>query len=151
MDFLSFLARCVVIRSFFKYFFFQDTLSSDEGTLGGTIGSWSTSSSSRSSGSTSSRSLDTTQDLLSDTSPDVSRLSIEDPRDPDEPITFAGQTGKPLNVTANYLRLVTEPGSGVFEYEIKYQPAVDQRIERFRLIRQCEEVIGTVKVKNFFL
>ena len=135
---------------FFKYFFFQDTLSSDEGTLGGTIGSWSSSSSSRSSGSTSSRSLDTTQDLLSDTSPDVSSLSIEDPRDPDEPITFAGQTGKPLNVTANYLRLVTEPGSGVFEYEIKYQPAVDQRIERFRLIRQCEEVIGTVKVKTFF-
>ena len=149
MDFLSFLARCFV-RSFFKYFFFQDTLSSDEGTLGGTIGSWSSSSSSRSSGSTSSRSLDTTQDLLSDTSPDVSRLSIEDPRDPDEPITFAGQTGKPLNVTANYLRLISEPGSGVFEYEIKYQPAVDQRIERFRLIRQCEEVIGTVKVKAFF-
>ena len=77
-------------------------------------------------------------------------MSIESSRDPDEPVTFKGKNGKPLNVTANYLRLFSDPESGVFEYEIKYQPAVDSRTERFRLFRQCEPVIGNVKVVNLF-
>jgi len=114
----------------------DDTLSSG-GTLGGTLDSVSTSS----------RSFDTTgASSASQSLPaDVSKLSLESSRNPNEPVTFKGQNGKPLNVTANYLRLFSEPEAGVFEYEIKYQPAVDMRTERFRLIRQCESVIGTVK------
>lgn len=115
---------------------------SSGGTLGGTLDSVSTSS----------RSFDTTgASSASQSLPaDVSKLSLESSRNPNEPVTFKGQNGKPLNVTANYLRLFSEPEAGVFEYEIKYQPAVDMRTERFRLIRQCESVIGTVKVKMRF-
>jgi len=62
-----------------------------------------------------------------------------------EPVKFRGKSGKTLNVTSNYLKIVSQPNSGVYEYEVRFSPNVDMRNERFRLLRQVEEVIGSVK------
>ena len=57
-----------------------------------------------------------------------------------------GKGGKMLNVTSNYLRIEEKPNTGVYEYEVRFSPNVDMRNERFRLIRQIEPIIGTVRV-----
>ena len=53
-----------------------------------------------------------------------------------------------LNVTSNYLRIEEKPNTGVYEYEVRFSPNVDMRNERFRLIRQIEPIIGTVRVST---
>ena len=55
-----------------------------------------------------------------------------------------------LNVTSNYLRIEEKPNTGVYEYEVRFSPNVDMRNERFRLIRQIEPTIGTVRVSIRF-
>ena len=61
---------------------------------------------------------------------------------------FLGKGGKMLNVTSNYLRIEEKPNTGVYEYEVRFSPNVDMRNERFRLIRQIEPIIGTVRVST---
>lgn len=48
-------------------------------------------------------------------------------------------------MSANYIRLEMEKDRGVFEYEVKFQPPVDSKDERHRLINQQKELIGPVK------
>ena len=43
----------------------------------------------------------------------------------------------------NYLRLQADLGTGVFEYVVKFVPPIDMRVERFRLLKQYENVIMT--------
>jgi len=61
------------------------------------------------------------------------------------PTLFRGKLGKPLNVTSNYLRLEAQPNTGVYEYEVRFDPNIDMRNERFRLIKQLEPIIGTTR------
>lgn len=61
------------------------------------------------------------------------------------PTTFRGKSGKPLKVTSNYLRLEAQPNTGVYEYEVRFDPMIDMRNERFRLMKQIEPVIGNTK------
>lgn len=42
--------------------------------------------------------------------------------------------GKPLRITANYIKLSVEKGRGVFEYEVKFNPELDARSQRMKLI-----------------
>ena len=79
--------------------------------------------------------------IISSDQPDISRLSISQ-----EPVKFRGKLGKPMNVTSNYLKIISHPNTGVYEYEVRFTPNVDMRNERFRLIRQAEELIGTTRV-----
>jgi len=62
------------------------------------------------------------------------------------PELYRGTQGKPINLSANYLKLMVEEGKGVFEYEVRFSPNVDNRDQRFRLVNQQREVIGGVKV-----
>jgi len=78
-------------------------------------------------------------DSPEDTLPDVGAMALT------EPVTFRGELGKTLNVTSNYLRIVATPNTGVYEYEVRFNPNVDNRQDRFRLIRQIESTIGTVR------
>jgi len=62
------------------------------------------------------------------------------------PELYRGTQGKPINLSANYLKLIVEEGKGVFEYEVRFSPNVDNRDQRFRLVNQQRDVIGGVKV-----
>jgi len=63
-----------------------------------------------------------------------------------KPKLYRGTEGKPLNVSANYLRMEQTPGTGVFEYEVRFEPRTDNRDQRFRLLNQHREIFGGVKV-----
>ena len=52
-----------------------------------------------------------------------------------------------MNVTSNYLKLEANPNSGVYEYEVRFDPNIDMRNERFRIIKQIEPIIGTTRVR----
>ena len=73
-------------------------------------------------------------------SADVSRMQLKDP------VKFQGDAGKSFNVTSNYLKIVATPDTGVYEYDVRFIPNVDSRQDRFRLIRQIESTIGTIRV-----
>ena len=60
---------------------------------------------------------------------------------------FSFISGKSLQTTSNYLRLKVEEGKGVYEYEVRFDPRVDSRNERFRLIGQQVALIGPTKVR----
>ncbi|XP_076360662.1 piwi-like protein 1 [Tachypleus tridentatus] len=68
----------------------------------------------------------------------LSKLSLKDHK---------GEAGKPLDLEVNYLRLKAIPGMGVFEYHVSFNPSVDSKNIRFRLLNQAdiEEVIGKTK------
>lgn len=70
----------------------------------------------------------------------VSKMNISK-----DPVKFHGTSGKLVNVTSNYLKLQTKANSGIYEYEVRFNPNVDMRNERFRLLRQLEPVIGPTK------
>ncbi len=63
---------------------------------------------------------------------------------------YRGSEGKTMNISANYLKMGFEKGRGVFEYEVSYDPRVDNRNSRFRLFNQHREVYGAEKVAHFF-
>lgn len=51
-----------------------------------------------------------------------------------------------MPVTANFLKLGLDEGMGVYEYAVEYEPRVDNRDQRFRLVNQQREVLGGAKV-----
>ncbi|RWS16906.1 piwi-like protein 1 isoform X1 [Dinothrombium tinctorium] len=95
--------------------------------------------------------------------PDVSALSIgegaEGPSQPragpsqqrdQEPPPIenkvVGTEGRPLDVAVNYVRLNRKKDTGVFEYHVDFDPLIDSRNTRFRILRSrdLEDVIGNV-------
>jgi len=64
---------------------------------------------------------------------------------PKEPQLYRGTGGKQLSVTANYLYLRQKKGCGIFEYEVKFAPPVDNRDQRFKLVNQQRELLGPAK------
>lgn len=38
-----------------------------------------------------------------------------------------------------------EPDKGIFEYEVRFDPPVDSKDMRFKLLKQHQEAIGTAK------
>ena len=64
------------------------------------------------------------------------------------PVLYRGSGGKAIDVSANYVRLDTdkESGFGIFQYEVIFQPPMDSREERFRIIRLCSDVLGDTKL-----
>ena len=57
-----------------------------------------------------------------------------------EPTVKKGSAGKEVKLTANYVRLEVAGEKGMFEYELKFDPPVDSRHERFKLVNQLKEV-----------
>lgn len=46
---------------------------------------------------------------------------------------------------ANYIRLKTDPNKGVFEYEVRYSPAIHSMQLRYKLLNQHRDIIGNTK------
>ncbi len=67
-------------------------------------------------------------------------------RPADAPQYYRGKEGRLLQVSSNYLKLEVEKDKGVFEYEVSYEPRVDNRNTRFRLLNQHRNVYGGEKV-----
>ena len=66
------------------------------------------------------------------------------------PQFYRGKEGRPIQVAANYLKLDVAPGKGVFEYEVSYEPRIDNRNHRFKLLNQHRGtgILGPEKVKG---
>jgi hypothetical protein len=62
-----------------------------------------------------------------------------------KPTLFRGIGGKPIEVTVNYLKLTVDPGCGIFEYEVMFDPVIDSRDERYRAVNQQREKLGQTK------
>jgi len=62
-----------------------------------------------------------------------------------EPVVKKGTAGKAIPVTANYIRLELTKGGKVYEYEVNFQPTVDSRDARFKLIKAQSEVLGVIR------
>lgn len=46
---------------------------------------------------------------------------------------------------ANYVRLHMDKNKGIFEYEVRFEPSIDSKDMRFKLLKQHQEAIGTAK------
>ena len=63
-----------------------------------------------------------------------------------EPVVKKGSAGKEAKMTANYVRLeLADAKGGMYEYEVRFEPPIDSRDERFKLIGQMKEVFGPTK------
>ena len=63
-----------------------------------------------------------------------------------EPVLRHGTEGRPIEMTANYVRMRLKPGkSGVHEYEVRFDPILDSRKERFRCLRLNEDTLGSTR------
>ena len=62
-----------------------------------------------------------------------------------EPVVKKGSAGKEVKMTANYVRLEIASEKGMYEYEVRFEPPIDSRDERFKLIGQMKETFGPTK------
>ncbi|KAJ3661753.1 hypothetical protein Zmor_006138 [Zophobas morio] len=72
----------------------------------------------------------------------VSKLSIATSS---EPVSFKGAIGTPIRATANYIFLKVEKDRGVFEYEVRFQPEIDAKSYRMKLVAQALEEQGATR------
>lgn len=50
-----------------------------------------------------------------------------------------------MDITTNYVRLTIDPGKGIYEYEVRFDPFVDSKEIRFQLLNQHRDVLGPAK------
>nr|CAH7766461.1 unnamed protein product [Callosobruchus chinensis] len=60
----------------------------------------------------------------------LSQVSLQE----HEPVSYRGETGKPLRATSNYIRLNIQKDGGVFEYEVQFNPDLDAKNRRVKLV-----------------
>lgn len=82
---------------------------------------------------------------MSQPSPNISKEMEKLSVVPKAPVIFRGKTGKGINVMSNYLRLDSRPDIGVYEYEVRFDPIIDMRNEKFKILQQLEPIIGKTK------
>ncbi|KAG8178643.1 hypothetical protein JTE90_010554 [Oedothorax gibbosus] len=60
---------------------------------------------------------------------------------------YRGESGQRLNLEVNYVYLKTPAGKGIYEYHVDFQPLVDSKQMKFKLMGDptIREVIGSVK------
>lgn len=56
-----------------------------------------------------------------------------------------GKSGKRIGALTNYIRIQIDPEKGVFEYEVRFAPAIHAAPVRFKLLNQHRELIGNTK------
>jgi hypothetical protein len=50
-----------------------------------------------------------------------------------------------IPLTANYVKLDLIPGQGVYEYDVQFDPEVDSKDFRFKLLGEMKDIIGPNK------
>ncbi|KDR12118.1 piwi-like protein Ago3 [Zootermopsis nevadensis] len=61
------------------------------------------------------------------------------------PVQKSGSSGKQIPATANYIRLHVEPGKGVYEYEVRFEPEVVSRGMQNKLLNEHILELGEAK------
>ncbi|CAG9769822.1 unnamed protein product [Ceutorhynchus assimilis] len=77
---------------------------------------------------------------VSDSASQVSDSAVK------EPVQYKGSSGKPIRLSANYIRLEVAKGRGVFEYEVKFSPEIDAKNQRMRLVNQIMREMESAKL-----
>ncbi|XP_076226679.1 argonaute 3 isoform X2 [Nomia melanderi] len=57
-----------------------------------------------------------------------------------------GTGGKPVQLSANYINLKLDAGKGLFNYEVKFNPDIDSRPLRRKLLNQHLQALGRTRV-----
>lgn len=63
-----------------------------------------------------------------------------------EPVHFKGDSGRPVNLSSNYIKLHVEKDRGVFEYEVKFDPELDATNKRIRATNMVVKELNLPKV-----
>lgn len=50
-----------------------------------------------------------------------------------------------VDIIANYVRLNIDPGKGIYEYEVRFEPLIDSKDIRFKLLNKHREFLGSAK------
>ncbi|XP_044254277.1 piwi-like protein Ago3 [Tribolium madens] len=63
-----------------------------------------------------------------------------------ETCSYRGEVGTPIKATANYIFLNVDEDRGVFEYEVRFQPDIDAKSNRIKLVNEALGELRTTKV-----
>uniref|UniRef100_A0A8D8ZWM8 Protein argonaute-3 n=1 Tax=Cacopsylla melanoneura TaxID=428564 RepID=A0A8D8ZWM8_9HEMI len=80
-------------------------------------------------------------------------MTISKAKPPSDPVHYRGAAGQAIKVMVNYIDIAVKEGSGMYEYEVKFNPPMDSRGLRNRLINSLE-ILGQYKTfdgVNLFL
>lgn len=72
-------------------------------------------------------------------------MTISTSKPPPEAVLFRGELGQPMKVMVNYINIAVKEGSGMYEYEVRFNPPMDSRGTRNRLINSLNELLGQYK------
>lgn len=86
----------------------------------------------------------------SSASPITENVSPSAAIEPEEEVETAvvervGKSGVKIGALTNYIRLQVENDKGVFEYEVRFDPAIHAAPVRFKLLNQHRDIIGATK------
>lgn len=59
-----------------------------------------------------------------------------------EPVLKHGEDGEPTKILTNYVKLNCDPDFGVFEYDVRFNPQIENQRFRSKLLFQHKDVIG---------
>lgn len=59
--------------------------------------------------------------------------------------TSSGTTGSPIQLTANFFRILSRPEWVLYQYHVDYKPPMESRRLRSALLFQHEEALGSVR------
>lgn len=59
--------------------------------------------------------------------------------------TFPGSSGSPIQLTANYFRILSRPQWVLYQYHVDYKPPMESRRLRSALLFQHEEALGSAR------
>lgn len=62
-----------------------------------------------------------------------------------EPVMKHGKDGEPVEICTNFIRLESKPDTGIYEYEVRFEPQVESLRFRYEYLNQHRDVIGEVR------
>merc|ERR1711962_1738817 len=62
-----------------------------------------------------------------------------------KPQYYRGIGGKSMEIAVNYMKLEQAEGYGIFEYEVRFDPPVDSRAERYSAVNEHRTLFGPTK------
>lgn len=86
-----------------------------------------------------------TENIVQATTEAIQAVSLNSSSCEEEAVHKRGTKGVPVKMVANYIRIYSDAETGIFEYEVRFNPAVDSNKIRFKLLHQHSEVLGTTK------
>lgn len=77
---------------------------------------------------------------------ELKELSVNGKTSQPPPVMEHGDAGRKIPVTANYIRLDLEPGRAIYEYEVKFEPVIDNIRFRHSLVSRHKDMLGEYRI-----